>query len=152
MSIPGRSVVVAVLLTLLMPLLSVTDAAAAAAPVRITKVFYDPPGKDTRVNARYNLEYVVITNTSSKSQSLTGWTLTDKQNHVYKFPAFTLGARKSVTVRTGKGTANATTRFYNSGNYIWNNTGDTATLKNKAGKQVSTCGWTKGTSSGYKNC
>lgn len=152
MSFPRKSAVVAVLVILLLPLLSVTDAAAAAAPVRISKVFYDPPGADTRSNTRYNLEYVVITNTSSKSQSLTGWTLTDKQNHVYKFPAFTLGARKSVTVRTGKGTATATTRFYNSGNYIWNNTGDTATLKSKAGKQISTCGWTRGTSIGYKNC
>ncbi len=152
MSIPRRSVVVAVLLALVLPLLSVTDAAAAAAPVRITKVFYDPPGADTRSNTRYNLEYVVITNTSTKSQSLTGWTLTDKQNHVYRFPAFTLGARKSVTVRTGKGTATATTRYYNSANYIWNNTGDTASLRNKAGKQISACGWTTKASSGYKNC
>jgi len=151
-SIPRRSVVVAVLLALVQPLLPVTDAAAAAAPVRITKVFYDPPGQDARDNTHYNLEYVVITNTSAKSQSLTGWTLRDKENHVYRFSAFTLGAHKSVTVRTGKGTANATTRYYNSANYIWNNTGDTATLKTAAGKQVSACGWTTRASIGYKNC
>ena len=128
------------------------SAAAATPPVRISKVFYDPAGSDNRSNTHLNLEYVVITNSSARAQTLTKWTLTDAQNHVFTFPAFTLAAGKSVTVHTGKGTANAANRYYNSVNYIWNNTGDTATLKNSARATVSTCVWKTGTAAGYKNC
>lgn len=134
-----------------MSALTVGDAAAATSPVRIVKVQYDSPGTDNRSSASLNAEYVVVKNTSTTNQVLTGWTLRDKQNHVYTFPTYTLGAGKSVTVRTGKGTATSTNRYYNSGNYIWNNTGDSAILRTKSGSQVSVCTWTK-TSPGYKNC
>ena len=131
---------------------AVGDSAAATPPVRITKVLYDPAGTDTRTNAHLNLEYVVITNSSTKTQTLTRWTLRDAQNHVFTFPAFTLAAGKSVTVHTGKGTATAAHRFYNSGNYIWNNTGDTAVLKNAAGATVSTCAWKTHAANGTRTC
>lgn len=34
---------------------------------------------------------------------------------------------------------NAKNVYWGSGNYIWNNTGDTATLRNASGKTVDTC-------------
>ena len=56
----------------------------------------------------------------------------DKSNHVYKFGTFSLGAGKSVRIHTGTGTNTSTDRYWNSGAYIWNNTGDKAYLRNGA--------------------
>jgi len=53
-----------------------------------------------------------------------------------------LKAAATVTVRTGKGTASSTTRYYNRTWYVWNNTGDTAYLRNSAGTLVHSCTWT----------
>ena len=153
MKLAKRMSAIAVLLAALaLSTMSVGDAAAAVSPVRISKVFYDPAGTDTRTNAHLNLEYVVITNTSAKTQPLTRWTLRDAQNHVFTFPAFTLGAGRSVTVHTGKGTASSAHRYFNSGNYIWNNTADTAVLKNAANATMSTCAWKTHAAGGYKSC
>lgn len=56
-----------------------------------------------------------------------------------------------MTVRTGKGTATSTQRYYNRTWYVWNNTGDTAYLHNKAGTQQDTCTWTS-VGTGSKTC
>ncbi|HEY7717618.1 MAG TPA: lamin tail domain-containing protein [Pedococcus sp.] len=106
---------------------------AATPPVKITKVFYDSPGSDRGSNSSLNAEYVRITNTTSTARSLTGWTLKDKQGFTYRFPSFTLKARASVYVHTGKGTATSTHRYYNRTWYVWNNTGDTAYLRDSRG-------------------
>lgn len=129
----------------------ITPVAAAAPAVKIVKVAYDSPGPDKGGNASLNAEQVVIKNISSRTQTLTGWTLRDKQNHVYKFPSFQLGAGKSVTVRTGKGTASQTHRYFNSTWYVWNNTGDQAILRNAAGAAIHTCGWSA-VGNGTKTC
>jgi hypothetical protein len=132
-------------------LLPATDVAAATPAVQIVRVQYDSPGKDTGTNGSLNAEYVVIKNTSSRRQVLTGWTLRDRQNHAFKFPTFTLGGGRSVTVHTGKGAASSTNRYYNRTWYVWNNTGDAAILRNASGTQVSACSWTA-TGRGYKSC
>ena len=54
---------------------------------------------------------------------------------------FKLGAGKSVVIHTGRGTNTAAHRYWRSGWYIWNNDGDRAVLKNKAGTAVSTRSW-----------
>jgi hypothetical protein len=110
--------------------------------VRITYVTYESPGSDTRTNASINGEYVKITNSSAQTRVLTGWTLRDTQSHIYTFGKFSLAPGRSVLVRTGKGTNTATARYWGSSAYVWNNTGDTATLKNASGATVSTCTWT----------
>ena len=127
-------------------------AQAASHPVQITRVYVNSPGDDRPTsNAKVNAEYTVIKNTGKTTQALTGWTLRDKSNHVYKFGTFKLGAGKSVTVRNGKGTNSSTTRYWGSGDYIWNNTGgDSATLRTSKGSLVDSCSWT--TVSSYKNC
>ena len=50
---------------------------------------------------------------------------------VFTFPSFTLKAGASVTVHTGTGKASATNRYYGytGRRYVWNNTGDTAYLR-----------------------
>jgi hypothetical protein len=93
----------------------------------------------------------VIKNTGKSTQTMTGWTLRDQSNHVYKFGTFNLGPGKSVTVRNGKGTNTSTTRYWGSSYYIWNNSGgDSATLRTSTGTSVDKCSWS--TVSSYKTC
>jgi Lamin Tail Domain len=125
--------------------------AEAASPIQLGKIQYDSPGTDSRTNGSLNAEYVVIKNTGRTSRVLTGWTLRDTSNHVYKFGTFRLGAGKTVVVRTGKGTNTASTRYWGSGSYVWNNTGDKAYLRASNGTLADSCAWSsKG--AGYKNC
>jgi len=72
---------------------------------------------------------------------MTGWTLRDRANHVYRFGTFKLGAGKSVVIHTGRGTNTAANLYWRSGWYIWNNDVDRAVLKNRAGTTVSTRTW-----------
>jgi hypothetical protein len=125
--------------------------AHAASPVLIGKTQYDSPGSDTRSTTSLNAEYVTLRNTTSTARSLKGWTLRDAQAHVYTFPAFTLGAGKSVIVHTGRGTNSAAHLYWGQTNYIWNNGGDTATLKSPTGTTMDSCRWTT-TAPGYTAC
>jgi hypothetical protein len=125
--------------------------AHAGSPIQFGKIQYDSPGTDAATNASVNGEYVILKNTGTTSRSLTGWTLRDAANHVYTFGGFTLGAGKTVVVRTGKGTNTSTTRYWGMGYHVWNNTGDKAYLRTGSGASMDYCAWTtKGT--GYKSC
>ena len=94
-----------------------------------------------------------MTNNTRSAIQLKSWTVRDKAGHVYTFKtSYSLGAGKRVYLHTGKGTdgrPDAQHRYQNSGNYIWNNTGDTAYLRNAAGKTIDTCSWTSGTAPTY---
>ncbi|GIJ30290.1 hypothetical protein Vqi01_54520 [Micromonospora qiuiae] len=127
-------------------------AQAATPAIEITKVYYDSPGVDNRSNASLNAEYVKLTNRRARTINLKNWTLRDKANHVYKFTGnVKLAKGKSLVIRTGKGTNTASTRYWGSGNYVWNNTGDTAYLRNASGKLIDKCAWTK-KGKGYTTC
>ncbi len=98
-------------------------------PVYIAKVHYQ--GKCRK-------EYVVITNYGDKTIPLSGWTLSDAQNHVFTFFASAkLAPYSSVIVKSkpkrqrGIGKWN---RRCNRG--IWNNRHDTATLRDNQGNIV----------------
>jgi Lamin Tail Domain len=125
--------------------------AEAASAIQFGRIQYNAQGTDRATNVSVNGEYVIIKNLGSTSRSLTGWTVRDAQNHVYKFGKFTIGARKSVVLRTGKGTNTSTTRYWGSGYHIWNNTGDKAYLRNASGTGMDYCVWTKA-GLGYKYC
>jgi hypothetical protein len=131
--------------------LTAAPAQATTGSVHLYKIYYNSPGSDTRSKTSLNAEYVQIKNTTTKSVSLKGWTLTDAARHKYTFSTYTLGAGKTVTVHTGKGTNSATNRYWGSGNYIWNNDRDTATLKTSSGKKASTCSYNS-TKASYKVC
>jgi hypothetical protein len=125
-------------------------AEASTYPLHFTKIYYNSPGSDTGSNTSLNAEYVTIKNTSTTTRALTGYTVRDKSNHVYKFGTFSLGAGKSVRIHTGKGTNTPTDRYWGRAAYVWNNTGDTAYLRNPAGTLRHTCSWGNGI--GYINC
>jgi hypothetical protein len=126
------------------------DQAHAVATLKITKARYDSAGKDTGSNTSLNDEWVEIQNISKATKDLTGWTLRDKAGHVYTFPQRTLAVGKTVKVRTGSGKNSTSYAYWGKNWYVWNNTGDTATLRNATGKTIDTCSW--GDGSGTKTC
>lgn len=110
--------------------------------MRLAKIQFDPPGDDELTNSQLNKEWVQIRNFGAKPWDLTGWSLRDVTGFKYKFPAgFTVQPGVTVTIHTGKGTNRALHLFWKQGAYIWNNTGDKATLKNASGKVVDTCAY-----------
>jgi hypothetical protein len=126
---------------------SLADSTAAGA-VQFTKIQYDSPGSDTGSNTSLNGEWVRLTNKSAKTINLLGWTVRDASAHVYTFSTYyNLRAGQSVTVYTGKGTAATARRYWGRTGYVWNNTGDTATLRTGSGKTVDSCKWGKGSGS-----
>jgi hypothetical protein len=128
-----------------------TPAYASTPAVSFSKIYVNSPGSDTRGNASLNAEWVRLTNNTKSTVQLKGWTVRDKSNHVFTVKAsFSLKAGKLVYIHTGRGTNNATNLYWGSGNYIWNNTGDTATLKNAAGKTIDTCKF--GSTGSYTMC
>ena len=126
-------------------------AEAATPSVTFNRIYVNSPGSDNRSNSSLNAEWVRLKNNTSKSIQLKGWTVRDKSGHVYTFGSFSLGSKKTLYVHTGKGTNTSTNRYWGSGNYIWNNTGDKATLVKPTRVIRDTCAY-KGTSRGYKVC
>ena len=123
-------------------LVAATPAAAATPSLRFHSIQYDSPGKDTRTNASLNAEYVVLVNTGAKAVNLKGYTVRDAAGKKYTFGSVSIaGKGGKVYLHTGKGSNTKKHRYWNSGNYIWNNTGDKATLRNAKGKTVDTCSY-----------
>ncbi|WP_405071238.1 lamin tail domain-containing protein [Kribbella sp. NBC_01510] len=77
---------------------------------------------------------------SSRPINLSGFRVLDVANHVFVFPrGYVLAGQTTAIVRTGKNRNRAQTLYWNQGNYIWNNTGDTARFQTPAGKTFDTC-------------
>lgn len=115
-------------------------ASAAAPQFLVAGIQYDPAGTDTRTNTHINLEYISIRNNTTRPLSLKGYRIRDAASHVYFFPpTFVLKARSTVLVHTGKGRNSANHLYWDSGNYIWNNTGDTARLQNSLNRVIDFC-------------
>jgi hypothetical protein len=127
----------------LLATLVAAPAEAANPTLHISKIFFDSPGPDRGSNASLDAEYIRIANSSySRTYTLTGWTIRDKANHVYRFGTYKLHPRESVTIHTGRGTNTHANRYWGKRWYIWNNTGDKAWLKNAAGTTKDTCSYT----------
>lgn len=108
-----------------------TAAVLAPANIKITFIEYNPPGDDVQG------EYVRIENQGGRAQTMTSWTLRDVANHIFTFPSFTLAAGGTVRVWTKSGTNTTTDLYWGSGAAIWNNTGDTAYLRDGSGALIS---------------
>jgi hypothetical protein len=121
-----------------------------APTVRIDFVRYNPAGRDTGSNWHLNREIVRISNVGSHERSLAGWRLRDSDGHVYRFPTTRLQPGGSVTVHTGRGSNSAGHRYWGQTRYRWDNDGDRAVLRNRAGALVDACRW--GNGPGSINC
>ena len=112
---------------------------------------YKPSG-DTGTNSHLNREFVVLHNTGSRARRIGNWRIRDLAGHRYTLPdGFRLGPDRYVRVHTGKGSNDSNDRYWGSGWYIWNNTGDRATLKNAVGTVIDRCRH-DGRLSGVRNC
>jgi hypothetical protein len=121
----------------------------AACGVSIYRIYYDSPGSDTGANSSLNAEWIQLKNGCSSGMSLTNWTIKDAVNHSYRFSSYTLAAGSKVTVHTGSGSNTSTNRYWGQGWYIWNNTGDTAKLRNGAASVMDTCVYSGGGAAAY---
>lgn len=114
-----------------------TPTSPAPAQIKITYILYGPTNGPLE-------EYVRIENLGGTAQSMTNWSLADAANHVYTFPTFALQPGGQVQVWTKAGSNNATNLYWGSAQAIWNNTGDTATLRNAGGAIISQCSYAGG--------
>lgn len=81
-------------------------------------------------------QWVEIANQGTGLIDLAGWTLTNRYNQTYLFPAnFTLKADSTVLVHSNDG-RNTPSDLYNS-TLLWSENGDTATLRDAAGRIIS---------------
>lgn len=127
-------------------------AQAASYPVQFRYFQYDSPGSDTRANSQINKEYFTLKNTSRAGVNLKGWKVRDNTGYTYTFTSsFTLKSGKSVRIHTGKGKNTSADRYWWRGWYVWNNTGDKATLRSSSGAWKDSCSWSK-RGNGYKYC
>lgn len=135
------------------PSTSTGDAVATTfAPLRLTRAYYNPPGTDTLTNAQLNREYVVITNEGTRVANLYRWVVRDfGPDHAYEFPTAYLAPGHSLVLHTGQGTNGGGHYYWGLGNYVWNNSGDTAYLQRYYdNRTVDSCSW--GAGSGVTNC
>lgn len=115
---------------------STTTTPASQHQIIISEVQFDAPDDD-RKKENLNGEWVDIRNTGTQAQELTAWTLTDEAGHTYRFPtAFTLEVGESVRIHSGSGEDTGHDLYWGSGRAIWNNDGDTATLKDATGSII----------------
>ena len=113
----------------------------AAPALRFHSAQYDSPGTDTRTDASLNAEWISLVNTGATAVNLTGWRIVDR-SRTYTFGTVTIAGKGGrLWLHTGRGTTGKGHLYWGSGNYVWNNTGDTATLLTKAGKTHHTCTW-----------
>lgn len=127
------------------------SAAAHQGGVHLGKIQYDSPGKDTRSNTSLKAEWVEIHNNTKSKVQLKNYKLKDNSGHTFTFPSYNVSAGKTVKVHTGSARISSGHVYWNSGSYVWNNTGDKARLIKPNGKQLDSCSWTR-SSKGTKNC
>lgn len=125
-------------------------AQASTPAIEITKIYYNSPGTDDGSNTSLNAEYIRLKNTRSYTKNLKGYTVSDKSGHKYTFTTnYYLAAGDSVYLHTGKGTNTAHNRYWGLAWYIWNNTGDSAYVRNSSGTLIDSCTYSGGGSYTY---
>jgi competence protein ComEC len=100
----------------------------------IQQIHADAEGDDRE---NLNDEYVVFENVGDEALDLGGWTVEDEAGKEYTFPSgFTLEPGATVTLRTGSGTDTGTDLYWDAGNPVWNNGGDTVIVRTADGERV----------------
>ena len=86
-------------------------------------------------------EYVLIENDDSFPIQLNNWTLRDEANHIFTFPSFVIQPNQQCRIYTNEYHADSCGFNYGSGIAIWNNSGDTAYLRNSNGTLIDDFGY-----------
>jgi len=102
--------------------------------LRITHIEADAPGDD---NENPNGEWIQITNEGASPIDLGACTLGDEANHVYVFDPRQLAAGATVRLHSGQGQDTGEDLYWGFvGRSVWNNSGDTAYLRDPQGNLV----------------
>jgi len=116
------------------PTETVTTDGGTTGELAVATIHADAAGDDRE---NLNDEYVVFENTGEASLDLSGWTVADEAGKLYTFPdGYTLGPGETVTLHTGSGTDTETDLYWGAGSPVWNNAGDTVTVRNSDGERV----------------
>lgn len=108
---------------------------SSGAPLSIS-VHADAAGND---NENLNDEYVTLTNTGDTTLDLSGWTIADEAGHTYTLADGTsLDPGATFTLYSGSGTDTETDRYWGRSGAVWNNAGDTVTVRDASGTVVAT--------------
>jgi hypothetical protein len=99
--------------------------------VQIVRVDFDPAGPEAQG------ESLTVRNDTATGVDLNGWRLEDVAMHVFQFPQRILEAGDELTVWTGQGIADDHNLYWGRRAAVWNNTGDTATLRRPDGTVAS---------------
>lgn len=102
------------------------DAASARGSIDVD-AHADAAGPD---NENLNDEYVVLRNTGRDRLDFGGVQVSDAVGHTYTFPTgATLAPGASLTLHTGAGTDGHGDYYWSAGSAVWNNGGDTVTVR-----------------------
>ena len=112
------------------PTATIPSPPATTGLVEIRDIFFDPPGSEE------GGEYVVIENDESFPIQLLNWTLRDEAHHVFTFPSFVIQPNQQCRIYTNEYHPESCGFNYGSGTAIWNNTGDTAYLRDSNGTLI----------------
>jgi micrococcal nuclease len=96
-------------------------------------VHADAEGND---DENLNDEYVTLTNRGEEPVDLAGWTVVDEAGKTYEFGSLTLDPDASVRLHTGSGTDTDTDVYWGRSGAVWNNDGDTVTVRAANGTVV----------------
>jgi competence protein ComEC len=111
-----------------------TEPTEQAGALSIVTIHEDAAGDESD---NLNDEYIVFENTGDQPLELDGWSVADEAGHTYTFPSgFALDSGAQVTLHTGNGTDSSSDLHWDSGRAVWNNGGDTVTVRNDNGTVV----------------
>jgi micrococcal nuclease len=101
--------------------------------VVIAEINADAEGNDNR---NLNDEYVVLRNRGDEAVSLDGWTVADEAGATYEFGGVGLDSGDRITLHTGSGERDARHVYWDRNGAVWNNDGDTVTVRDANGTVV----------------
>ncbi|GAA0215772.1 lamin tail domain-containing protein [Halobaculum roseum] len=109
------------------PMATATDGGTDSGALVLAEVHADAEGDDRE---NLNDEYVVFENTGDSTLDLSGWTVADSADHVYTVPeGTTLAPGAQITLHTGSGSDTDTDLYWGASAPVWNNGGDTVTVR-----------------------
>lgn len=104
--------------------------------ISIVQIHADATGND---NNNLNDEYVVLKNTGQDAVDLSEWTVSDESSHSYTFSSGqSLAGGESLTLHTGAGSNSNTDVYWGATGAVWNNGGDTVTVRTAEGNITTT--------------
>lgn len=106
---------------------------ASDSGLALVVVHEDAAGND---NENLNDEYLVFENRGDDALALSGWTVTDGAGQRYTYGDVTLSPGDRVTLHTGTGSDTDGDVYWGRSGAVWNNGGDTVTVRNADGAVV----------------